>query len=276
MKILLIGNGGREHAIAWKLSQSPLIDTIYCAPGNGGTEIENKCININLTKNEELLKFSIDTNIDITFVGPEVPLVKGIVDDFKNHGLKIFGPDKAGAMLEGSKAYSKEFMKKYGVKTADYENFIDMHKAIEYLKKAKYPLVIKADGLAAGKGVVICLNFQEAKITLSAFMEEDIFKGAGKKVVIEEYLEGKEASLLCITDGEVIIPFLSAKDHKRIFDGDSGPNTGGMGAIAPNPYCDDATLKEIEEHIIKPTLKGLKEEKIDFVGIIFLGVMYKQ
>lgn len=273
MKILLIGNGGREHAIAWKLSQSPLIDIIYCAPGNGGTEIESKCININLTKNEELLKFSIDTSIDITFVGPEVPLVEGIVDDFKSHGLKIFGPDKVGAMLEGSKAYSKEFMKKYGVKTAAYENFINMPKAIEYLKKAIYPLVIKADGLAAGKGVVICLNFQEAKTTLSSFMEKDIFKGAGKKVVIEEYIEGKEASLLCITDGEVIIPFLSVKDHKRIFDGDMGSNTGGMGAIAPNPYCDDATLKEIEEHIIKPTLKGLKEEKIDFVGIIFFGVM---
>ena len=273
MKILLIGNGGREHAIAWKLSQSPLIDTIYCAPGNGGTEIESKCINVNLTQNEELLKFSIDTNIDITFVGPEVPLVEGIVDDFKSHGLKIFGPDKVGAMLEGSKAYSKEFMKKYGVKTAAYENFIDRPKAIEYLKKAIYPLVIKADGLAAGKGVVICLNFQEAKNTLNSFMKEDIFKGAGKKVVIEEYIAGKEASLLCITDGEVIIPFLSAKDHKRIFDGDMGPNTGGMGAIAPNPYCDDATLKKIEEHIIKPTLKGLKEEKIDFVGIIFFGVM---
>lgn len=273
MKILLIGNGGREHAIAWKLSQSPLISTIYCAPGNGGTEIESKCININLTKNEELLKFSLDNNIDFTFVGPEVPLVEGIVDDFKGKGLKIFGPGIAGAKLEGSKAYSKEFMKKYGVKTAAYENFNDIHKAIEYLKAAIYPLVIKADGLAAGKGVVICLNFEEAETTIRAFMDADIFKGAGKQVVIEEYLEGVEASLLCITDGEVILPFLSAKDHKRIFDGDLGPNTGGMGAIAPNPYCDDATLQEIKDHIMKPTLIGLKEEKIDFVGIIFLGVM---
>jgi phosphoribosylamine--glycine ligase len=273
LKILLIGSGGREHAIAWKLSQSPLVHTIYCAPGNGGTEIESKCINVNLTKNEELLKFALDNNIDFTFVGPEGPLVEGIVDDFKSQGLKIFGPDKAGAKLEGSKAYSKEFMKKYGVKTATSENFEDMHKALKYLKESIYPIVIKADGLAAGKGVVICLNFQEAETTIRAFMDADIFRGAGKKVVIEEYLEGVEASLLCITDGEVILPFLSAKDHKRIFDGDMGPNTGGMGVIAPNPYCDDATLKEIEENIIKPTLKGIKEENMDFVGIIFLGVM---
>jgi phosphoribosylamine--glycine ligase len=273
LKILLIGSGGREHAIAWKLSQSPLVQTIFCAPGNGGTELEKKCINISLTKNEELLKFSLENNIDLTFVGPEGPLVEGIVDDFKNHGLKIFGPDRAGAKLEGSKVYAKEFMKKYGVKTAAYENFNDKQKALKYLKTSKFPIVIKADGLAAGKGVVICLNFKEAETTLCAFMDSDIFSGAGKTVVIEEYIEGVEISLLCITDGDVMLPLLSAKDHKRIFDGDIGPNTGGMGVIVPNPYCSEEILKEIKDNIINPTLKGIREENMDFRGIVFLGIM---
>ncbi|MDP4179091.1 MAG: phosphoribosylamine--glycine ligase, partial [Bacillota bacterium] len=225
MRVLVIGNGGREHAIAWKIAQNDSVEKIYCAPGNGGTAIEKKCENINLSKKQELLEFAKEKNIELTIVGPEVPLVDGIVDDFKAAGLKIFGPAREAAQLEGSKAFSKDFMKKYGVKTAFYEVFEDKNSALEYLKKCEYPSVIKADGLAAGKGVVICNNYEEAEKTIEEFMVQDIFKGSGKKIVVEEFLEGVEASILSITDGNVIIPFLSAKDHKTIFEENKGPNT---------------------------------------------------
>ncbi|ERI94453.1 phosphoribosylamine--glycine ligase [Clostridiales bacterium oral taxon 876 str. F0540] len=273
MKLLIIGGGGREHAIAWKLSQSPKVHEIYCAPGNAGTAFENKCRNIDITNYEELLDFAVEEKIDITIVGPEVPLIDGIVDSFKKRGLKIFGPSKTAARLEGSKAFSKEFMKKYGVKTAEYEVFHNPKEAAEYLFRASYPVVIKADGAAAGKGVVIANNFEEAKKCIESFMIEDVFKGSGKKIVIEEFLDGVEASILAVTDGNVIVPFLSSKDHKRIYDKDQGPNTGGMGAICPNPYCTEEILKEFEENILKPTLKGIKEEKMDYIGIVFFGVM---
>jgi len=273
MKLLIIGGGGREHAIAWKLSQSPKVHEIYCAPGNAGTALENKCRNIDITNYDELLDFAVEEKIDITIVGPEVPLIDGIADRFKERGLKIFGPSKAAARLEGSKAFSKEFMKKYGVKTAEYEVFYNPKEAAEYLFRASYPIVIKADGAAAGKGVVIANNFEEAKKCIESFMIEDIFKGSGKKIIIEEFLEGVEASILAVTDGNVIIPFLSSKDHKRIYDKDKGPNTGGMGAICPNPYCTEEVLKEFKENILKPTLRGIKEEKMDYIGIVFFGVM---
>lgn len=273
MKVLLIGSGGREHAIAWKIAQSPLVETIYCAPGNGGTHSECKCININMDKIDELKEFALNEEVDLTVVGPEVPLVEGIVDAFKASELKIFGPSKAAAQLEGSKAYSKGFMKNYGVKTAAYEVFDDKNSAEEYLKKCDYPVVIKADGLAAGKGVVICENKDEAIKAIDEFMIKDIFKGSGKRVIIEEFLEGVEASILSITDGETVIPFISAKDHKNIFDGNIGPNTGGMGAIAPNPYCSEEVLKEFENNIMLPTLKGIKSEGLDYIGIIFFGLM---
>ncbi len=273
MKLLIIGGGGREHAIAWKLSQSPKVHEIYCAPGNAGTALENKCKNIDITNYEQLLDFAVEEKIDITIVGPEVPLIDGIVDRFKERGLKIFGPSKAAARLEGSKAFSKEFMKKYGVKTAEYEVFYNPKEAAEYLFRASYPIVIKADGAAAGKGVVIANNFEEAKKCIESFMIEDIFKGSGKKIIIEEFLDGVEASILAVTDGNVIIPFLSSKDHKRIYDKDQGPNTGGMGAICPNPYCTEEVLKEFKENILKPTLIGIKEEKMDYIGIVFFGVM---
>lgn len=273
MKFLVIGGGGREHAIAWKLAQSPLAEKVYCAPGNGGTSIEAKCENINISDTSELIKFAIENNIDITVVGPEAPLVDGVVDDFKAQGLKIFGPAKAAARLEGSKSYSKEFCKKYNVKTAAYEEFEDSDKAVEYLKGCGYPVVVKADGLAAGKGVAICKAFEEAEEAVLSFMVKDIFKGAGKKIIIEEFLEGVEASILAITDGNVIHPFLSAKDHKTIYDNNEGPNTGGMGAISPNPYCTEEVLNSFKEHIMLPTLKGIQGEKMDYVGIVFFGLM---
>ncbi len=232
MKILIIGSGGREHAIAWKIGKNPLVEKIFCAPGNGCTALENKCENIKISSNEELLEFALKNNVHLTIVGPEVPLMDGIVDLFKDKGLNIFGPDKKAALLEGSKAFAKDFMKKYNIKTAAYEVFEEEEKALEYLKNSEHPVVIKADGLAAGKGVVISNSFEESKNTLEEFMTKDKFNGAGKRVVIEEFLEGPEASILSITDGETIIPFISSKDHKQIYDGGLGSNTGGMGVIS--------------------------------------------
>lgn len=273
MKVLVIGSGGREHAIAWKIAQSPLVDKIYCAPGNGGTDLENKCENINLIKNEELLKFAGENSIDVVVVGPEAPLVEGIADIFKEAGIMIFGPSKEAAALEGSKAFAKEFMKKYGVKTAAYEVFENASDSIEYLKSCAYPIVIKADGLAAGKGVAICKSYDEAAQCIKNFMIEDVFHGAGKKVVIEEFLEGIEASILAITDGTTMIPLLSAKDHKTIYEDNNGPNTGGMGVISPNPYCSRESFESFKADIMYPTLKGIQEEDMDYVGIVFFGIM---
>lgn len=273
MKVLVIGAGGREHAIVSKILENPTVKVVYCAPGNGGTGREDKCKNINIKEIHELLEFAIENKVDITIVGSEELLVKGIVDKFKEKGLEILGPSEKAAKLEGSKAYSKEFMKKYGIKTAAYEVFESESKAIEYLKNCEYPIVIKADGLAAGKGVVICNNFEDAKNSINDFMVVDIFKGSGKKIVIEEFLQGVEASILSITDGKVIIPFISSKDHKQIFDGDKGPNTGGMGVIAPNPYCSKEVLDEFKKHILGPTLKGIQAEAMDYTGIIFFGIM---
>lgn len=273
MKVLVVGSGGREHAIVSKVLENPRVSAVYCAPGNGGTSREDKCTNINIKEIHELLEFAIKNKIDITIVGSEELLVKGIADKFKEKGLKILGPSEKAAKLEGSKSYSKEFMKKYGIKTAAYEVFESQSEATAYLEKCEYPIVIKADGLAAGKGVVICDNFSDAKDCINDFMVVDIFKGSGKKIVIEEFLQGVEASILSITDGKVILPFISSKDHKQIFDGNKGPNTGGMGVIAPNPYCTAEVLDEFYKHILTPTLKGIQEETMDYKGIIFFGVM---
>ncbi|WP_333861249.1 phosphoribosylamine--glycine ligase [Clostridium sp.] len=273
MKVLVIGSGGREHAISWKIAQSPKVDKIFCAPGNGGTYAEDKCTNIDIIDIEELVNFAVESKIDLTVVGPENPLIEGIVDKFRSKGLNIFGPTSKAAMLEGSKIYSKDFMKKYGIKTAKYGVFNDKDEALKYIKECEYPVVIKADGLAAGKGVSICKNYKEAQLTIEDFMVKDIFKGAGKNVVIEEFLEGVEASILTITDGKSILPFMSAKDHKQIYDGGKGPNTGGMGAISPNPYCSQEVLKDFEKNIMNPTLKGIQQEKLDYIGIIFFGIM---
>ena len=273
MKILLVGSGGRESAIAFKIAQNEKVSKIYVAPGNGGTVLYEKCENLNITDIDELLSFAKENNIDLTIVGPEEPLTKGIVDKFRSEGLRIFGPDKKGAELEGSKSFSKDFMKKYGVSTAEYEVFYDAEEAKAYLETCSYPIVIKADGLAAGKGVVICEELNTALDTIDLFMVQDMFKGAGRRVVIEEFLVGIEASILSITDGKTIIPFLSAKDHKQIFDGNKGPNTGGMGVVCPNPYVTDGVLKDFYENIMDKTLMGIREEGMDFKGIIFFGIM---
>lgn len=273
MKILLIGSGGREHALAWKIAKNDRVEKIFVAPGNGGTAIEAKCENINITDIDELLNFAIEKSIDLTIVGPEDPLTKGIVDKFKEKDLKIFGPSEKAARLEGSKSFSKDFMKKYGVKTAEYEVFYNHQEALEYLNKCPYPTVVKADGLAAGKGVAICENKEEAVKAVNSFMVDDIFNGAGQKIVIEEFLKGIEASILSITDGKTIIPFISAKDHKQVFDGSKGPNTGGMGVLAPNPFVTEAVFKDFEENIMNNTLQGIREEGFDFKGIIFFGLM---
>ncbi|MFR1708581.1 MAG: phosphoribosylamine--glycine ligase [Clostridium sp.] len=273
MKILVIGNGGREHAIAWKLAGDERVTKIYCAPGNGGTFIEDKCENINIVDNNELLNFALDNAIDLTVVGPEIYLCNGIVDLFKSYNLKIFGPNQKAATLEGSKTFAKEFMKKYGVKTAAYEAFNDSKEAIEYLKKAEYPIVIKADGLAAGKGVIIAESMEDGIKAINDLMINDTLGGAGKEIIIEEFLQGVEASILSVTDGKTIIPFMSSKDHKTIFEDNKGPNTGGMGTVAPNPYCDEKILKVFQEDILKPTLRGIQTENLDYVGIIFFGLM---
>jgi phosphoribosylamine---glycine ligase len=273
MKVLIIGSGGREDAIVGKISQNEQVDAIYCAPGNGGTYNNKKCENINLSKIDDLLQFALEKKIDLTIVGPEEPLVNGIVDKFRENGLKIFGPTKKAAQLEGSKAFSKQFMKKYGIKTAEYGVFTNKKEAVEYLKQCDYPIVVKADGLAAGKGVCICEDFNQAEGIIDDYMINDIFNGAGRKIVIEEFLEGIEASILSITDGETIIPFISCMDHKQIYDGNKGPNTGGMGSISPNPVCTEEVLKEFNDNIMQPTLKGIKKEQLDFIGIVFFGIM---
>lgn len=273
MKILIVGNGGREHAMAWKAAQSPLVDRIYCAPGNGGTYFENKCENIDICKIDDLLEFSLKHKMDLTIVGPEIPLVGGIVDRFSEYGLRIFGPSKEAAKLEGSKSFAKSFMNKYGVKTAWYRDFDNAQAALDFLSGCDYPVVIKADGLAAGKGVVICGSIDEAKQTIEDFMVKDIFKGSGKKVIVEEFLKGVEASILSITDGKTIIPFISARDHKSIYEGNRGPNTGGMGAIAPNPYVTDKVMDSFEKDIMLPTLRGIQKDNMDYRGIIFFGIM---
>lgn len=273
MKVLILGNGGREHAIAWKVAQSPKVNEVFVAPGNGGTAIENKCKNVNLKTIEEFVNFAKENKVDLTIVGPEVYLVDGVVDAFKKEGLKAFGPAKIAATLEGSKSFAKDFMKKYDIKTAAYEVFEEVEPAIEYLKTAPIPTVIKADGLAAGKGVVIAQTREEAMDTVKSFIIDDVFKGAGKKIVIEEFLDGVEASILSITDGKTILPFISSKDHKKIFEGETGPNTGGMGVIAPNPYFTEEVNKEFVEKIMEPTVKGFMAENFDYIGIVFFGVM---
>ncbi|MGM9975211.1 MAG: phosphoribosylamine--glycine ligase [Clostridiaceae bacterium] len=273
MKLLIVGSGGREHALAWKAAQNPKVQRIFCAPGNGGTALENKCTNVNITAIEDLAAFAKDNGVDLTIIGPEEPLTKGITDYFKEEGLRCFGPSRKASALEGSKVYSKAFMKKYGVKTAEYESFRDASKAKAYLKGCSLPIVIKADGLAAGKGVYICETLEEAEKAIEEIMVLDIFNGAGGEVVIEEYLQGVEASILSITDGKTIIPFISAKDHKQLYEGGKGPNTGGMGVIAPNPYVTPEVMEAFNKDILLPTLKGIQEEALDFTGIIFFGIM---
>ncbi len=273
MKLLIIGSGGREHALAWKLAQSKRVKQIFVAPGNAGTYTEPKCLNVEISGNTQLLEFAKKEKINITIVGPEQPLANGIVDDFEAAGFRIFGPNKQAAQLEASKAYSKDFMQRHGMKTATYRNFNKFSEAWQYLQEIDYPTVVKASGLAAGKGVIICRNFKEAEDALKAIMQDEKFGSAGSEVVIEEYLEGWEASILSVCDGKTILPFISAKDHKKIGEGETGLNTGGMGVIAPNPLFTKTHWKAFERDILYPTLQGIQKDGLDFKGVIFFGLM---
>lgn len=273
MKILIIGGGGREHAIAWKLSNENSVKTIYCAPGNAGIGEIAQCIDINDSNIEELLKFAKDNKVDLTIVGPEVPLVKGIVDEFEKEGLKIFGPNKECSQLEGSKAFSKDFMIRHNIPTAKYKEYTNIDEAIAEIDSFGYPLVIKADGLAAGKGVVIPQNREEAITTLNEMMRDKKFGNAGEKIVIEEFLKGIETSILAFVDNNTIIPMVSAKDHKKVYNHEQGPNTGGMGTFSPSEIYIDKLAKEIEENILKATLEGFKKDGLDYKGILFIGLM---
>jgi phosphoribosylamine--glycine ligase len=272
-KILIIGKGGREHALAWKFASDDPSVEIFVAEGNAGCELIPNVSNISLTEIEDLVGFAMQNRIDLTVVGSEELLVKGIVDKFEANNLKIFGPDKQAAMLEGSKAYAKDFMTKYGVKTAKYQNFTDYAEALNYLKQITFPVVIKASGLAAGKGVIIAKDNDEAETALADMLLGMVFGESGSEVVIEEFLEGVEASILSFTDSKVILPLISAKDHKKIGNGETGLNTGGMGVIAPNPYVTDEVYQAFIKDILEPTLNGIKMEKMDFAGVIFFGVM---
>ncbi|GAB6076815.1 phosphoribosylamine--glycine ligase [Desulfurobacterium crinifex] len=273
MKVLVIGSGGREHALVWKLAQSPKVEKVYGAPGNPGIAQIGECVNISPTDIKGLVDFAEKEGIDLTVVGPEAPLVVGIVDEFESRGLKIFGPSKEAAKLEGSKAFSKEMMKKYGVPTADFEVFDNPEKAKEYIKEKGAPIVVKADGLAAGKGVVVAQNVEEALEAIDKIMIEKVFGDAGNRVVVEDCLVGEEASYLVVTDGENFIPLATAQDHKAVFDGDKGPNTGGMGAYSPAPVLSEEMEKEVQEKVIKPILRGMREEGHPFKGILYAGLM---
>jgi phosphoribosylamine--glycine ligase len=274
MKILVIGNGGREHAIAWKLAQSNLVDLVYVAPGNGGTASGNhKIKNIDLKNNHELIDFAKQNNIELTVVGPELPLSKGIVNDFHKHGLNIFGPTKEAAQLESSKDFAKAFMKKHQIPTADYQTFTEIKKAHAYILEKGAPIVIKADGLAAGKGVIVAQTEDEAIAAVNSMLADNKFGNAGARVVIEEFLTGEEASFIVIADGENILPLASSQDHKRLLNDDLGPNTGGMGAYSPAPIVDDALHEKIMNLVIKPTIKGMKKDGFNFVGFLYAGLM---
>lgn len=273
MKILVIGSGGREHALCWKIRQSTKVSKIYCAPGNGGTSTLAENVDIASNDVARLLEFAIEHNIDLTIVGPEEPLVHGIVDKFAEKGLKVFGPNKKSAKLEGSKEFSKRFMEKYNIPTAKYRSFSDYDKAIIGIGDFSYPLVIKADGLCLGKGVFICQTQEEAVSTLKDILRDKIFGEEGSTVVIEEYLDGIEASLLCFVAGDKIIPMESAKDYKKIYDNDLGPNTGGVGCYSPSLLFTNKLKEQIQKDILENIREGLKKENLNFSGILFIGFM---
>ena len=275
MKVLIIGSGGREHALSWKCIQSSMVSKVYVAPGNAGTQIEDNIQNVAIDPENfaELSNFAQDNEIELTIVGPEQPLVDGICDYFESKHLKIFGPTKGAAQLEGSKSFTKDFLKRHKIPTAEYETFTELTSAIEYLKNSKFPTVIKADGLAAGKGVVIAENLPEAEKTVTDMLSGNEFGSAGKRVVIEEFLKGEEASFILIADGESFLPMATSQDHKRAFNGDKGPNTGGMGAYSPAPVVTEHVYQRIINEVIKPTLKGMKDEGNYYTGFLYAGLM---
>ncbi|MEG1334865.1 MAG: phosphoribosylamine--glycine ligase [Clostridiales bacterium] len=273
MKVLVVGGGGREHAIAVKISESPVLEKLFAAPGSDGMADIATLVPLKVTEVEEITEFAVKENIDMVFIGPEVPLLLGLADALLDKGIMVLGPQKAAAELEGSKAFSKGIMKKYGIPTGDYEVFTNAGDALKYLKTASYPTVVKADGLAAGKGVVIAENPQEAKDAVKSMMEDKIFGESGNQIVIEEFLEGEELSLLGFTDGKTVVPMIPSQDHKRIFDNDKGPNTGGMGAYAPAPIGSPEIIEEAMEKVMKPLVAAMEKEGKPYRGVLYAGLM---
>lgn len=273
MKVLIVGSGGREHAIAWKIAQSSKVDKIYCAPGNAGIAEYAECVNIGAMEFDKLVSFAKEKRIDLTVIGMDDPLVGGVVDVFKAEGLRVFGPEKNAAILEGSKAFSKDLMKKYHIPTAEYETFDSADAALAYLETVEFPIVLKADGLALGKGVLICNNLEEAKAGVKTIMLDKQFGSAGNRLVIEEFLTGREVSVLSFVDGDTIKIMTSAQDHKRAKDGDKGLNTGGMGTFSPSPFYTAEVDEFCKKYIYQPTVDAMKAEGRTFKGIIFFGLM---
>jgi phosphoribosylamine--glycine ligase len=273
MKILVVGGGGREHALVWKIAQSPKVSKVYCAPGNAGISEQATIVPIQANDLNGLLEFALKEKVDLTVVGPEDPLTRGIVDLFESKSLLIFGANKKAAEIEGSKAFAKEMMKKYRIPTAFYEIFDNRNEAVRYIRDQGAPIVVKADGLAAGKGVIVCKTVEEAIHSVDQIMVEKIFGNAGNRVVVEEYLVGEEASYVAFTDGKTILPLASSQDHKAILDGDQGPNTGGMGAYSPAPVVTDEVHEEIIEKILRPIIYGMGEEGRPYQGVLYAGLM---
>ena len=273
MKVLVIGSGGREHSLVWKIAQSPLVSKIFCAPGNPGISELAECINITVDQTDLLCKFAVKENIDLTVVGPEAPLVGGIVDIFSKYELKVFGPDKKAAILEDSKVFSKLLLKKHGIPTADFRCFDNYKHARQYVSSKEAPIVVKADGLSKGKGVFVCKTNGEALQALDSIMKDKVFGNAGNQVVIEECLIGEEISLLAFTDGRNIVAMESSQDHKTVFDGDKGPNTGGMGAYSPVPIMTSELYLRVEKEILVPTVHAMNREERPYKGVIYIGLM---
>ena len=275
MKVLIIGNGGREHALAWKAKQSPMVTRVFVAPGNAGTAHEGSIENVAIeaTDIQGLLAFAKAQQIGLTIVGPEAPLVKGVVDAFRAEGLAIFGPTAAAAQLEGSKAFAKDFLARHAIPTADYQNFTEVEPALAYLREKGAPIVIKADGLAAGKGVIVAMELEEAEAAVRDMLSGNAFGDAGSRVVIEEFLDGEEASFIVMVDGENVLPMATSQDHKRVGDGDSGPNTGGMGAYSPAPVVTAEVHQRVMDEVIYPTVRGMASEGNVYTGFLYAGLM---
>ena len=278
MNILIIGNGGREHALAWKAAQSPLAERVFVAPGNAGTALEPGLQNVDIAATDvaALLAFAQSEKIDLTIVGPEAPLVKGVVDSFRKAGLKIFGPTKAAAQLEGSKAFTKDFLARHQIPTAEYHNFTDVELALQYVRAKGAPIVIKADGLAAGKGVIVAMTLEEAEAAVRDMLAGNAFGDAGHRIVVEEFLAGEEASFIVMVDGEHVLPMATSQDHKRVGDGDNGPNTGGMGAYSPAPVVTAEIHQRVMDEVIWPTVRGMAAEGNVYTGFLYAGLMINE
>ncbi|EKF9470351.1 phosphoribosylamine--glycine ligase [Vibrio cholerae] len=275
MQVLIIGSGGREHALAWKVAQNPQVDTIYVAPGNAGTALEHKVqnVNIGITDIPALVAFAQDKAIELTIVGPEAPLVIGVVDAFRAAGLPIFGPTQSAAQLEGSKAFTKDFLARHNIPTAAYANFTEIEPALAYVREKGAPIVVKADGLAAGKGVIVAITLQEAEDAIQDMLAGNAFGSAGSRVVVEEFLDGEEASFIVMVDGENVLPMATSQDHKRVGDADTGPNTGGMGAYSPAPVVTQDVHDRVMHEVIYPTVRGMAAEGNTYTGFLYAGLM---